>query len=431
MGDGGVPVEDGTVDEGIVTLPEDALLDADADDAVAIEGLAESLCPLVELQLADTVLDGLDVGLVLDVVGDALEARTAPVIALLVLLEELCQTGLVLGGLVPDVLVADLIEEQALVILADEVLQLIVIGREFGSLLLHDIGGGQLAARLADERVDHLLGNLVADATLLHKLEDALAVLLEGFKHLVTLPQDDVVAVGGLDDARHLAVLQGEGHVLVLLDELAALHEGQQTTLLGRAGVLAHLLGQFGEVGAGLQGVVDRVNTNLGGLLLGLGGLLVEAQQDMGGLDESVRTNLLDGVVVDVMGLLQHVGIGDHGGEYLLVTVLCELLLEGGERVITCLKGSGNLQLIIDEEVNVLVNGLLVDDAFGVVLVVAVLELGAEYGLAVDGHDNRVVLLRHSRSKQGRNGGYGEESRDEDILFHLNHWDDCSWELHW
>ena len=249
LGHQGILLEYRTVNQRVITATEDTLLHTDADDGVAVEGLTQGLSPAAERQFLDAVLHGLDIARSLHVVGDALEAGLRPVVLLLMILEILGQSGLVLGGLVPDVLIADFIEQQSFVVLTDEVLHLRVLGRQLVGLLVHNLRSRQLAFRLADQRVHLLLGQTVADVALLHELQDALFMELKGFQHLMFLAQDDVVAVGRLHDARHLAVLQGEGRVLELLDQLSALHEGQQSTLGGRARVLTDLLGQFGEVG--------------------------------------------------------------------------------------------------------------------------------------------------------------------------------------
>ena len=342
---------------------EDAFLHTDADDGVAVEGLAKGFVPLVELQLLHAFLHGLHIGGGLHVVGDTLEAGRVPHIFLLVLLVVAGQTGLVLGGLVPHEFIADLVEQQSFVVLADEVLHLSILGRQLVSFLVHHGGLGELAARLAHKGVDLSLAETVADAALLHKLQDAFLVKLKGFQLLTGFHQDDMVAVGRLNDTRHLTFFQGEGGIFVLLHQLAALHKGQQTALTGTAGVLAHLLGKLGKVGAGFQGFVDGVDAYLGGILLGLGSLLVEAQQDMGGLHETVGAYLLHGVVIDVVGFFQHIGVGDKGGQHLLVAVLGKLLLERRQGVVLGVEGGGNLQLVVHKQIHILQDVLLVDNA--------------------------------------------------------------------
>ena len=147
----------------------------------------------------------------------------------------------------------------------------------------------------------------------------------------------------------------------------------------------------------------------------------------MGRLDESVRTYLLDGVVIDVMGLLQHVVVGDHGGEHLLVAVLCKFLLERRQRVEVGVKSGGHLQLVVDIQFGILLDGLFVDDTLGVVLVVRIFKLTERHGLTVYCHYNWIVLLRHRCCTANRRNGGEKEGRDKDILFHrFNRWDGYS-----
>ena len=119
----------------------------------------------------------------------------------------------------------------------------------------------------------------------------------------------------------------------------------------------------------------------------------------MSHLHQPVRTYLLDGGVVDVMGLLEHIVIGHHCGIQLLVAILCKLLLEACQRIVAGIKGCSHLQLIVEEEVNILIDGFLIDDALGVVLVIAVVELRLQDILPIDGHHHGVGLRRYAASE--------------------------------
>ena len=398
----GVLLEHNLVDVGVVALLEDALLHADAYDGVGIEGGAQCLGPLVEGQLLHAVLHGLHVGLGLHMVGHALEAGLVPAVVGAVSGEVGGQSGLVLGGLVPHEGVADFIEQQSVVVLLYEVAQVHVGLRQRVGLLRHQLLHGESAVRCLHLLCHLLLGYLVAHVALLHEAQYGIVVLLKGFQHLALLHEDDVVAERRLHHLRHLSRLQLEGHVLVLLHELSVLHEGQLAALACRAGVLRQACGEVGEVGAALQGLVDGVDAHLGLVPLSLRGLLVGAYEDVCRLDESVGTNALHRLVVDLAGLGLHVLVGDEHGQHLLVAVLGKLLLVAAERVVAGVEGGKDLQLIVDEQVDVFFDALLVDDAFRVVLVVGVFKLRAWHGLAVDHHDDRVVLhrlLRPCRSK--------------------------------
>lgn len=89
-----------------------------------------------------------------------------------------------------------------------------------------------------------------------------------------------------------------------------------------------------------------------------------------------------------------NVGIGDHRGTYLLVTVGCKLTLERLRRIETGIHGDLHLQAIGYEERHVVGHALLVDDSLGVILVVGILKFRARHRMTVDMHDNWVILLR-------------------------------------
>ena len=92
--------------------------------------------------------------------------------------------------------------------------------------------------------------------------------------------------------------------------------------------------------------------------------------------------------------------------------------------VVAGIEGGCHLQLVVEVEVHVLIDGLFVDDAFGIVLIVGILKLTERHGLTVDRHDDRIVLLWHRRSTANRRDGGENEGRDKDILFHrFNRWD--------
>ena len=66
--------------------------------------------------------------------------------------------------------------------------------------------------------------------------------------------------------------------------------------------------------------------------------------------------------------------IDDHW-PYLLVAVHGELLLVGRKRLVFGIKGSKDLQFVVDEQVNILFHALLVDDTFRIVLVERIFKL--------------------------------------------------------
>jgi benzoyl-CoA reductase/2-hydroxyglutaryl-CoA dehydratase subunit BcrC/BadD/HgdB len=84
------------------------------------------------------------------------------------------------------------------------------------------------------------------------------------------------------------------------------------------------------DVGTLLQSIIDRVDTLTGYLTLCIGSMLIQTQQNMSRLDETIGAYTLNCSIIDAMCLRHHVGIGNECRHYLLVTVLRELLLERG-----------------------------------------------------------------------------------------------------
>ena len=75
------------------------------------------------------------------------------------------------------------------------------------------------------------------------------------------------------------------------------------------------------------------------------------------------------------MSFCQHVVICHEGGTDLLVTVLCKLVQESCRGVDTCIKSSLYFKFVVDKQVNIFLDGLLVDDAVGIVFVIGILKL--------------------------------------------------------
>ena len=198
---------------------------------------------------------------------------------------------------------------------------------------------------------------------------------VERLQLLALLHQDDMPAEGRQERLAHLVGLQGEGLVLELLHHLVAAEPSQHAAATGRPWVLRHLLGQLLKVGASLQGSIDGVDAALSLVLLGLRGLLLHQHQDVGGAHQSVRTNALHRLVVHLVSLSHQVIIGHEGRQHLLVAILGKLLLEGLRRIQTGVQGCLYLQLVVDKQVDIFLDGLLVNDAVGIILVIAVLKL--------------------------------------------------------
>ena len=112
----------------------------------------------------------------------------------------------------------------------------------------------------------------------------------------------------------------------------------------------------------------------------------------MCGLKELLAFETFNHVVVVGTHFLLLGSFGDEERAYLLVAILAELLLIAGECIEVVVKGCKHFELVIDEELGILLDVLLVDDAFGVVLVEVVFKLAASDWRAVDAHDDGVFL---------------------------------------
>ena len=109
------------IDQTAVARLEESLFHTDADDRVRIERLAQDIGPLTKRQSFDTTLHGLDISLVLHMVGDTLETGLRKSIVLLMGTEPIVEGSLILRGFLPHLTIADLIDQQSIVIFLNEV----------------------------------------------------------------------------------------------------------------------------------------------------------------------------------------------------------------------------------------------------------------------------------------------------------------------
>ena len=75
---------------------------------------------MVEGETLDGLPNSFQVGRRLRIVGDALESRSIPCITFFILLEEGLQAGLVFGGFLPYQTVANVVEQQSVVVFLNE-----------------------------------------------------------------------------------------------------------------------------------------------------------------------------------------------------------------------------------------------------------------------------------------------------------------------
>ena len=100
--------------------------------------------------------------------------------------------------------------------------------------------------------------------------------------------------------------------------------------------------------------------------------------------------------------LCLHIFVVDDGRSYLLVTIAGKLVEERLQGIKMFFLGSLNLQFVVDEKFHIFLYRLLVDDTFGVVLVIRIFEFRLAYRLSVNLHDDRVGSLSksHAATKQ-------------------------------
>ena len=120
--------------------------------------------------------------------------------------------------------------------------------------------------------------------------------------------------------------------------------------------------------------------------------------------NQSTRADRLLRILIHLKGLLLYGLVSHKRGSNLLVTISTELLLIGNHRVELSIKSSLNLQFVINKKVHIFFNGLLVNHAFRIVLVIRILELRTLNGMACNCHNHRVVCLCKSHAPVKEHG---------------------------
>ncbi len=130
--------------------------------------------------------------------------------------------------------------------------------------------------------------------------------------------------------------------------------------------------------------------------------------------DKPARTvYLLLRLFVDAACLALDIFVGDHRGANLLVAVGGELLLKrGGSVDLRVLRGT-HFELVVNEQVDIFVNGFLVNHAVGIVLVVRIFKFGTRHIFAGNPHYHGVLRGLRERARRNK-GGCGTDNE----LFH-------------
>ena len=128
-------------------------------------------------------------------IGHALITGLVPSILLLMLLEIVGQSLLVLGGLIPNQLVADIIEQQAIMIFLNQVTHLRIDSRERVCTLVQQLLLGNSIAGGCHLRIQLTLCDAVTHILLFHKTEDIVLMEFKGLKLLALFHKDDMPTV--------------------------------------------------------------------------------------------------------------------------------------------------------------------------------------------------------------------------------------------
>ena len=102
----------------------------------------------------------------------SLESGLIPFESFFVLGKVGCLTLLVLGSLVPYQTIADFIEQQAVMILANQVLQIAVLGRQFFCLLVENVLGCCTGGHTLGKRVQLVVDNFFPYPSCVNKTDD-------------------------------------------------------------------------------------------------------------------------------------------------------------------------------------------------------------------------------------------------------------------
>ena len=153
-------------------------------------------------------------------ISHSLETRFIPLILLLVLLKVVSQCHLILGSLVPDTLVADLVKQQTIMILLNQIAHLHIYNRHRVCALVQNLLLGQSAIRILDQLIQFTISDSLARTTLVNELQNALTMEVKRFQLLTLLHQDDMPAKRRQYRFAHLSGLQSKSGILELLDQL-------------------------------------------------------------------------------------------------------------------------------------------------------------------------------------------------------------------
>ena len=208
---------------------------------------------------------------------------------------------------------------------------------------------------------DILFRDTVAHILLLQFLNDAGFQRVERLQLFLFLHQDDMIARRCQYRLTDLADLQGIGRILKLLEGLLRSYPSQQTAIASGLTVIREPQGDIIPVSTVLQHLVDGICPKFGDILISLGCIRKETDKDMSRMDQSLRTNLLLRLVIGLMSRLHDIRIRHEGWTHLLVAVHRKLLFEGRQRIQLGIQCRRHLQLIVDKQIHIFIDGLLID----------------------------------------------------------------------
>ena len=262
-------------------------------------------------------------------IGYTLKTRLSPLVFLAVLIKVSLLASLIFLGLVPYRTVTHLKEKQAIVIFLNKIAQLGRASLHGRCQAVHNLSRSHLCPIQTGQRVYPLVNDSIFETTTLYKREDAGTQRVVGEAHALIFEQHDMPSSRRFKGTAHLARLQSVNPILKFLEGLAVFYPGQFATLLGRPLIIRASAGRLGKISPTLQGLVDRVYTQLSLTQLVRRSFLAHHHQDVGRLDQATRA-VHPGTVVGIYltCLCLHVVLGYQRRTYLLVAVSSKLLFK-------------------------------------------------------------------------------------------------------
>ena len=120
----------------MITLLKYTLFNTDTDHRILIESITQDFSPFYKRLALYTLFNRLDIGFILHMIGDTLKARLFPLIFLLILGKIGSQSLFIFCCFIPYKTIADLIQQETVVIFLYQIFHVRILSRQLFSLLL-------------------------------------------------------------------------------------------------------------------------------------------------------------------------------------------------------------------------------------------------------------------------------------------------------